>query len=241
MRDLLPYHTIANRYNSPTQLTSNRIQSLRTHYLALPPASVKKFLFDLFPIILFFVAYQIAQSHPQAASDALTGLGIQLTQTQKPGVFIATLVAIAATFGQIGWLKLRGHSIDTMLWVSLVLIVVFGSATLIFHSEAFIKWKPTVLYWFFALSLTLAPRLSGRNLIRLMMQGQMKLPDPVWTRLNQMWVLFFAVMGLANAWVANTYDTDTWVNFKLFGTLGLMLVFVLAQGVYLSRHLKEPS
>jgi intracellular septation protein len=202
---------------------------------------VKKLLFDLFPIILFFVAYQLAQSNPQAASDTLTWLGVQLTSTQKPGVFIATLVAIAATFGQIGWLKLRGHSIDAMLWVSLVLIVIFGSATLIFHSETFIKWKPTVLYGVFALSLALAPRLSGRNLIRLMMQSQLELPDPVWARLNQMWALFFTAMGLANAWIANTYDTDTWVNFKLFGTLGLMLVFVLAQGVYLSRHMKEPS
>ncbi len=202
---------------------------------------MKKLLFDLFPIILFFVAYQVAQGHPQAAYDSLAALGIQLTPTQKPGVFIATLVAIVATFGQIGWLKLRGRSIDAMLWVSLVLIVVFGSATLVFHSETFIKWKPTVLYWVFALSLALAPRLSGRNLIRLMMQGQLELPDPVWTRLNQMWALFFAAMGLANIWVANTYDTDTWVNFKLFGTLGLMLVFVLAQGVYLSRHMKEPT
>jgi len=202
---------------------------------------VKKLLFDLFPIILFFVAYQLAQSNPQAASDTLTWLGVQLTSTQKPGVFIATLVAIAATFGQIGWLKLRGHSIDAMLWVSLVLIVIFGSATLIFHSETFIKWKPTVLYGVFALSLALAPRLSGRNLIRLMMQSQLELPDLVWARLNQMWALFFTAMGLANAWIANTYDTDTWVNFKLFGTLGLMLVFVLAQGVYLSRHMKEPS
>ncbi len=202
---------------------------------------MKKLLFDLFPIILFFVAYQLAQSNPQAASDTLTWLGVQLTSTQKPGVFIATLVAIAATFGQIGWLKLRGHSIDAMLWVSLVLIVIFGSATLIFHSETFIKWKPTVLYGVFALSLALAPRLSGRNLIRLMMQSQLELPDPVWARLNQMWALFFTAMGLANAWIANTYDTDTWVNFKLFGTLGLMLVFVLAQGVYLSRHMKEPS
>lgn len=202
---------------------------------------MKKLLFDLFPIILFFVAYQLAQSNPQAASDTLTWLGVQLTSTQKPGVFIATLVAIAATFGQIGWLKVRGHSIDAMLWVSLVLIVIFGSATLIFHSETFIKWKPTVLYGVFALSLALAPRLSGRNLIRLMMQSQLELPDPVWARLNQMWALFFTAMGLANAWIANTYDTDTWVNFKLFGTLGLMLVFVLAQGVYLSRHMKEPS
>lgn len=202
---------------------------------------MKKLLFDLFPIILFFIAYQVAQGHPQAAYDSLAALGIQLTPTQKPGVFIATLVAIVATFGQIGWLKLRGRSIDAMLWVSLVLIVVFGSATLVFHSETFIKWKPTVLYWVFALSLALAPRLSGRNLIRLMMQGQLELPDPVWTRLNQMWALFFAAMGLANTWVANTYDTDTWVNFKLFGTLGLMLVFVLAQGVYLSRHMKEPT
>jgi intracellular septation protein len=211
--------------------------------LATPLAklAVKKFLFDLFPIILFFVAYQIAQGHPQAAQDSLLWLGIVLDPAQKPGVFIATLVAIVATFAQIGWLKLRGQKIDAMLWVSLVLIVVFGSATLIFHNETFIKWKPTVLYWVFALALALAPRLSGRNLIQLMMQGQLQLPAPVWTRLNLMWATFFAFMGVANAWVANSFDTDTWVTFKMFGTLGLMLVFVLAQGVYLSRHMKDPA
>lgn len=203
--------------------------------------SVKKLIFDLFPIILFFVAYQIAQGHPQGAQDSLLWLGIVLDPAQKPGVFIATLVAIFATFAQIGWLTLRRQKIDAMLWVSLVLIVVFGSATLIFHNETFIKWKPTVLYWVFALALALAPRLSGRNLIQLMMQGQLQLPTPVWTRLNLIWTAFFTAMGVANAWVANSFSTDIWVNFKMFGTLGLMLVFVLAQGVYLSRHIKDPA
>jgi intracellular septation protein len=126
-----------------------------------------------------------------------------------------------------------------MLWVSLALIVVFGGATLFLHDESFIKWKPTVLYWLFALSLGLAPILFERNLIRLMMEKNVTLPDGVWTRLNLAWAVFFTLMGIANLWVALHYSTDDWVNFKMFGTTGLMLLFIIGQTVYLSRHIKE--
>lgn len=202
---------------------------------------MKKLFFDLFPIILFFAAYQIAQGHPVAATDILNALNITLSASQKPGVFVATLVAIAATFAQIGWVKLRGHKVDVMLWVSLVLITVFGSATLFFHNETFIQWKPTVLYGLFATALFLSPWVAKRNLIQLMMQNQLSLPDVVWGRLNLLWAGFFAFMGATNLLVAFNFDMDTWVSFKLFGTLGMMLVFILGQGLYLARHLKEPS
>lgn len=197
-----------------------------------------KLLFDLFPVLLFFIAYQWGEANPAAAQAALAAFGIDLDNASKPGVFLATLVAIAATLVQVAWVWLRHHKVDAMLWVSLVLIVVFGGATLFMHDEAFIKWKPTVLYWLFALALGLAPMLFGRNLIRLLMEKQVRLPDAVWVRLNLAWVVFFVFLGLANLFVAFRYSTDTWVNFKLFGTLGLMLIFVLGQTLYLTRHLK---
>lgn len=205
-----------------------------------PPAlTTVKILFDLFPIILFFAAYQVGEKNPENATAWLAAVGIALDSGTKPGVFLATLVAIVASFGQIGWVWLRHRKVETMLWISLALIVVFGGATLFLHDETFIKWKPTVLYWLFALSLGLAPLLFERNLIRLMMEKNVALPDTVWTRLNLAWAGFFALMGVANLWVAMHYSTDAWVNFKMFGSLGLMLVFIVGQTLYLSRHIKE--
>lgn len=198
-----------------------------------------KLLFDLFPIILFFVAYQYGVANPEQAADILAGLGVPLQSGAKPGVFLATLVAIAATVGQVAWSWLRHRKVDTMLWVSFVLIVVFGGATLFLQDENFIKWKPTVLYWLFALALGLAPILFQRNLIRAMMQQQIHLPDPVWHTLNLAWAGFFAVLGVINLLVAHFFSTDVWVDFKMFGTLGLMIVFIVLQSLYLSRHIQE--
>lgn len=174
-----------------------------------------KFLFDLFPIILFFAAYKFA------------------------GIFAATAVAIAATVGQIAWVWFRHRKVDTMLWVSLAIVTIFGGATLFFHNPTFIKWKPTVLYWFFATALLVSAYGLRKNLIRTMLEAQMKLPEPLWSPLNLAWAGFFAVMGCLNLLVAYNFSEETWVNFKLFGGMGLMLVFVLAQGMLLSRYIEE--
>lgn len=175
-----------------------------------------KFVFDLFPVILFFVAFKLQ------------------------GIYVATAIAIAATFAQIGWVWFRHRRVDSMLWVSLAVIVVFGGATLLLHDETFIKWKPSVLYWLFGGVLLGAQTLFGRNLIRSVMGKELKLPDEVWYRLNLSWVGFFAVMGVANIFVAYNFDTDTWVNFKVFGGLGLTLAFVVLQGLALARFM-EPE
>jgi intracellular septation protein len=171
-----------------------------------------KWLFDLFPVILFFLAYKLA------------------------GLYTATAVAIAATFVQIGWLRLRGRRVEPALWMSLGVIVVFGGATLLLHDEAFIKWKPTVLYLSFALGLVLAQAVFGRNPARALMGAQITLPDPVWKWLNTAWAGFFALLAGANIFVAQHFSTDAWVNFKLFGVTALMLVFVFGQAMVLSRY-----
>jgi len=174
-----------------------------------------KFLFDLFPIILFFAAFK--------AFD----------------IYVATGVVIAATAAQIGWVWHRHGKVDTMLWVSLALVVVFGGATLILRDETFIKWKPTVLYWLFAITLFCSAQFFGKNLIRAMLEKQVELPETLWTRLNFAWTGFFAVMGVVNLYVAFNFSTDTWVSFKLFGGMGLMIVFIVIQGVVLAKYLPE--
>jgi len=203
-----------------------------------------KLLADFLPIILFFAAFKYAGSDKDAAAAfASEHFGFLVSGgSVGPGeapVLLATVVVIVATLAQVLLMKLRGKKIDTMLWVSLVLVVVLGGLTIWFHSETFIKWKPTLLYWVMAGAFLLGPLLFGKNLLRLLLGEQLKLPDPVWQRLNWSWVAFFSAMGALNLWVAYTFSTDTWVNFKLFGGIGLMVVFTLAQGLYLSRHLPD--
>lgn len=200
-----------------------------------------KFLFDLLPVILFFAAYKLALLFG-SASDTFANhwLGGGIDPKQAP-ILLATAVAIVATFGQIGWTWLKHRRVDTMLWVSLVIVTVFGGATLFFHDPTFIKWKPTVLYWIFGGTLAISSSLFGRNLIRKMLESQLTLPDGVWLRLNLAWSAFFLVMGALNLFVAYRFSEEAWVNFKLFGVMGLMLVFVLAQGFFLSKYMEEES
>ena len=148
-------------------------------------------------------------------------------------------MAIAATVVQIIYLRLRNGKVEPMQWVSLAVIVLFGGATLIAHNEEFIKWKPSVLYWLMGAVLAGGLLFFRKNFIKSLMGTQMELPDPVWRTLCWAWALFFAGMGVLNLWVAFNFDTDTWVNFKLFGGMGLMLVFVVGQALYLSRHMQS--
>jgi intracellular septation protein len=174
-----------------------------------------KFLFDIFPIVLFFAAFKIY------------------------GIYVATAVAIAATFVQIGWVWVRHRKVDNMMWVSLAVIVVFGGATLLLQDETFIKWKPTVLYWLFGTVLAGSALLFKKNLVRSMMEQQVTLPDFVWSKLQASWIVFFAIMGALNLYVAYNFSTEAWVNFKLFGGMGLMLVFVFLQALMLAKYVQD--
>lgn len=203
-----------------------------------------KFLFDLFPVILFFAMFKWGEGNPDAAhSLAQQYLSVlvadgNVTTGQSP-IMLATAIAIVATIAQIIYLRLRGKKIENMLWLSLAIIAIFGGATIYFHNETFIKWKPTVLYWCFSAALLTSQALFGKNLIRLMMEKQITLPDPVWARLNLSWAAFFVAMGVINLYVAYSFSLGFWVNFKLFGFTGMMFAFVIAQSLLLSKHLKE--
>ena len=172
-----------------------------------------KLLIDFFPILLFFGAFKIW------------------------GIFVATTVAIVATLIQLAWMRYSTGRTEPMQWLSLGVIVVFGGATLIAQDETFIKWKPSVLYWAMGGALLVGQVFFRRNWLQSLMKSQMALPDHAWRVMLWSWCGFFAVMGVLNLWVAYHFDTDTWVNFKLFGGMGLMLVFVLAQAMYLGRFM----
>ena len=173
-----------------------------------------KFLFDFFPVILFFVAYKFAD------------------------IFVATGVAIVASIAQIGWVLARRRKVTNLQWTGLVIIVIFGGATLVLRDETFIKWKPTVLYWL-AGATFLGALAFKTNLVKAVMAEGVELPEPIWFKLCVAWGVFFLFKGTLNLWVAYTFSTDTWVNFKLFGGMGLMLAFVIAQAVWLMRYLPD--
>lgn len=176
-----------------------------------------KFLIDFFPILLFFVAYKTS------------------------GIYVATAVAMLASLAQTGWHWFRHGKAETMHLVTLGLLLVFGGMTLAFQDPVFIKWKPTLVNWLFAIAFVLSPLFGGRLLIERMMGHAIKLPQAIWQRLNLAWSLFFALLGGLNLYVAYHYDEATWVNFKLFGLMGLTFAFIIAQSFYMARHVQEQA
>jgi intracellular septation protein len=173
-----------------------------------------KLLFDFLPILLFFIAYKLAD------------------------IYVATGVLIVVTLAQVGWIWLRQRRVEKLPLFTAALVLVLGGATLALHDPVFVKWKPTVVNWLFA-AVFLGSRFIGqKTLLERMMGEQLELPTTVWVKLTLAWTIFFFVMGLVNLYVAYTFDENTWVNFKLFGLLGLTVIFVLAQALYMSRHLK---
>jgi len=177
-----------------------------------------KLLFDLFPVILFVVAYVLTDS-----------------------IYVATAVIIPASIAQVIYARLRHGKVERMLLASVALIVILGGLTLALQDERFIKWKPTLLYWLFAVVLALAPVLAGKNLVRLMMEKGFSVPERVWNALNVAWVVFFAALGAVNLYVAYHFSLGAWVQFKLWGLTGLLLVFVAVQVAVLYRYIDEPE
>lgn len=177
-----------------------------------------KFLFDLFPVILFFIAFKFF------------------------GIFTATAVAMIATIGQIIYSKIRHGAVDKMLLMSGAIITVFGSATLLLKDPQFIQWKPSILYWLFTAGLLGSQLFFKKNPIRSMMEKQVSLPDAIWSRLNIAWALLFFALGFLNLYVAYNYSQDIWVDFKLFGITGIMFLFIIVQTLFISKYLpKEDS
>jgi len=176
-----------------------------------------KMLADFFPILLFFIAYQLYD------------------------IYVATAVAIASSFLQVGFYWLVRRRVEKMHLITLGLLVVFGGLTLILRDPLFIKWKPTVVNWLFGIIFMGSHLIGEKTVVERMMQHAVELPAIIWTRLNMAWSLFFIVSGLLNLYVAFNYSEETWVSFKLFGMLGLTFLFVIAQAFYMARHVRDQA
>ncbi len=176
---------------------------------------MKKILWDFFPILLFFIVYK------------------------QFDIYIATATLMCASVFQvfIGWITTR--KFEKMHIVTLVLVLVLGGATLLLQDIRFIKWKPSIVNWLFAVVFAGSHFIGERPIIQRMMSEHITMPNAVWFRLSMSWIIFFIISGLANIIVVFNFDTDTWVNFKLFGMLGLTLVFVILQSIFLSKYIMD--
>jgi intracellular septation protein len=176
-----------------------------------------KFLFDLLPVILFFVAFKLYD------------------------IFTATAVAIGVTIAMIVYAKIRHGKIEKMLLVNGAIISVLGGVTLLLHDKTYIMWKPTVLYWLLAAVLLVSNLFFKKNFIQQMMGKMIEAPTVIWTKLNLVWVVFLIGLGFLNLYVAFNYSESAWVNFKLFGVTGMMFVFIILQTLALKKYLIEPA
>jgi intracellular septation protein len=176
-----------------------------------------KFLYDFFPIVAFFIVYKIA------------------------GIYAATVCAIVVSALQVLVYYLRHRRFDKMQVMTLVIIAVFGGATLWAHDPTFIKWKVSVINWLLGLAFLFSQWFGKKNILQRMLESKIQLPATVWTKLNLFWVVYFLVIGSLNIYVAYQFSTDVWVNFKLFGVLGLTIIFVIIQGIYLAKHIKNEN
>ena len=208
-----------------------------------------KFLFDLFPLIAFFAAFKLGGMYEAATHDFvqqyLSGFvsGGLIKADQAPWI-LATLVGIVATACQVSYLLLRGRKVDGMLWLSLFIFVVFGGASIYLHDDFFLKWKPTLIYWLSGLALLIAHVGFKKNLIRKTMEAQVQLPDAVWNQLLAAWIIFFGAIGVLNLFVAFVLykgDMAAWVSFKAFGATGIFFAFIVAQTLFLAKHIKEDA
>ena len=200
-------------------------------------------ILDFLPLFLFFLTYKIASAHAaDAATFATQWMGTMVSGgvigPQEAPVLLATLIVMVSTFLQVAWMHLNRRKIDPMLWISLVIIIVFGSATIWFHNETFIKWKPSVILWVMGLIFLISQTRFKRNLLRSTLGDELELTDIAWKRLNFAWIIYFGLMGALNLWVAYSFSTDAWANFHTFGSSGLSIAFILAQGVYMNYHQK---
>lgn len=175
-----------------------------------------KLLADFFPVILFYIAFKLE------------------------GIYVATAVTILACVVQVGYFWFSRRRVEMVHWVTLGLVIIFGGATLLFQDETFIKWKPSIINWLFGAVFLGSQFIGSQPLIQRMMGKTIQLPNPIWHRLNLIWSLFFFAIGCINLYVMHNFDTDTWADFKMFGMLGLTVVFLVGQGFYLMRHI-EPS
>lgn len=197
-----------------------------------------KLLVDFFPIGIFFLVYKFAPELIELLAPVISAEQQTALLATKP-IMLATAVLIPTTILQILYTRISTGKIEKMHLVTLVLVVLLGGATLTLNDSNFIKWKPTVVNWLFAMAFLLSQLFTKKSLLQRMMDANLTLPAPIWLKLNYAWIAFFVLSGSINLWVAYGFSEETWVNFKLFGMLGLTLLFIILQSIFLYKYIKQ--
>lgn len=204
-----------------------------------------KLLFDLFPVLLFFISYNRAEKYPEVshrlANDFLASFtsGGSVSMQMAP-ILLATTIAIVISILQIAYLFLRKKKIDVMLWVSFLIVTIFGGLTIYFQNDLFIRLKITIIYWLFAAGFVIGEYVFQKNFLKLTIGAEIKMPDVAWKTLNQLWVAYFALMGTANLYVALNYSQSEWVSYKFYSFFALP-VFLIGQSFLLAKYIEEPK
>ena len=184
-----------------------------------------KFLFDFFPILAFFIAFYLPEDRQQ-------------------GIYAATYTIIVASFIQICLYWLLYKKFEKMHVITFIVVLIFGGLTIYLQDENFIKWKPTIVNWCFAIALIASHFIGEQTLFQRMIHladDKMQLPEQVWRNINMSWAIFFILVGFVNLYVAFNFDTEFWVNFKAWGMTLLNLIFLIGMGIYMYKYIKEPE
>lgn len=181
-----------------------------------------KFLFDFFPVLLFFITFK---SHDDPIEGMVTATG----------------VLIMATLFQVGFNWLKHRKIEKMHIITLILVLVFGGATIYFKEPSYLIWKVTIANWLFALIFFSSHFIGHKPIIKRMMDHMIQLPESVWTKLSLSWITFFTLLGTINLFIGFNYDFDTWVDFKFYGLMGLTLAFTILQSIFISKYIQPEN
>lgn len=177
------------------------------------------FLYEFLPVLLFFIAFKVY------------------------GIYVATIVGIVISAIQLAASTAWNKTVDKKQLITLIIFVIFGGLTLYFHNPIFVKWKPTIIFWIFGTVLLVSHFIGKKPLMQRvlesMLEDKIKPPSIVWARLNLAWTAFLILLGAINIYIAYHFSTETWVNFKFYGILGLLFLFNLLQFFYLARHSSE--
>ncbi len=213
-----------------------------TLVVALGYIITMKFLIDFFPVVLFFVAYKFFGDLPPQWIEMANQLPFVSISPDEPkdAIYFATVVIILSTIIQNIAHRLIFKKLEKMHLISLGILIAFGTLTLAFKDPLFIKWKVSVFNWVFAVVIIGSQFIGSKSLIERMMAHAIDVPKKIWKKVNFSWGVFFALVGFVNIYVAYSYSEETWVDFKLFGVLGMTFVFMVAQGIYLAKH-AEPD
>ena len=197
-----------------------------------------KLLIDFLPIVIFFVVYKLAPELITALEPWLSAESIATLNDTQP-IILATAVLIPATILQIAYTRWRTGNVETMHLITLALVVLLGGATVILQNKEFIMWKPTVVNWLFAVAFLGSQWFMEKPFLQRMMEQAIDMPSNSWKKLNYAWVCFFILSGITNIIVAYNFSENTWVNFKLFGMLGLTILFIVGQSFFLYRYMEQ--